>query len=586
MKRGWLLVLALLCAACPEGVSPTQVMVVVAADESIAHDTERLVVRVGGKPRDSGAAFETSLEREFKRADGLELPLSITIAPAGGDEKRIYEFVATALDGSGARIGEVRAISGFIKGRSLVLALRLEEACRSISCDNDTLTCRGGDCVDAHVDQAALGSFDPDDSPQHIVDDAVAMLPDDTEADASTPEMDGSMPHHDDGDAGTDAGPEPCEEGQVRDDDGVCVTPPQCTDPADCGPHQLCVDNACQACDPGYKLSGTDCVDVDECTDGVSGCAGSCQDNDGSFTCTATGTTCNNGAVRVASACVDLHCAYYQRLSGPDARVRFIIDRTGSTIENGPNGSRYHEEQQGLLTSLDGTYFAAERVSVDVIPDMGQETICEGSSGVELSEGTVESTRAQAPTLFASFNSDGTGGLHAGLARALQDLTSGGLVVLLFDGSSMGCPSEQPASLIADVNALVAQQVKVLPLGIAGGMSQPELQSFVADLSNAGGTSGYGLVTDDPALMASSIHRGMIAADDCTRSLPEPPSYVGSLEDMKLFAGDQELQAFGFGADGMGHLTITLNGDSCDLVRNDAAQLTEDWYVGYGCTGP
>jgi hypothetical protein len=577
MKRAWLLVLALVCMACPEGASPTQVMVVVAAETSIADDTARLVVRVGGKPRDSGKAFETSLEREFKRGSDLALPLSITIAPAGGDAKRIYEFVATAYDASDTRIGEVRAISGFIEGRSLLLTLLLEESCRTISCESADLTCREGDCVDAHVDQGELASFDPDDEPEDIVDDAVAQLPGD---------RDGSVPVPDE-DAGTDAGLPPCEDGQIRDAQGECVTPAECDEDMDCGEHLLCAFETCSVCEPGWKLVGSSCVDIDECADGVSGCTGECADIDGSFVCETQAMNCEAGNVPNGDQCMDLGCAYYQRLPGPGIRIRYLLDRSASMETISAMGTRWQVAQQGILAALEYDYFDTSEVSLDLVPDISQDGMCAGTSDVEFLPMSVKDAQSSLPPLFSMTSLAGGGAMRAGLTRAIDDLTSGALVVMIFDGVNAACSEEGATSLKNTATMLAAEGVNILPIGLSGGASGAELSALevlIEDLSVTGNTNRFARLTNDPGELSTAIHRAMSDADDCRRLIVEPPSYVGPLGDMRLFAGGQELMQYTFAADGAGMMSVTLTGDSCDLARglNDEA-VPADWYLGYEC---
>jgi hypothetical protein len=68
-----------------------------------------------------------------------------------------------------------------------------------------------------------------------------------------------------------------------------------------CGILATCVDAprlfSC-ACDPGYLLTGVDCIDVDECTDGTDNCAAeaTCANTPGSFTCTCDGGYEGDGA--------------------------------------------------------------------------------------------------------------------------------------------------------------------------------------------------------------------------------------------------------------------------------------------------
>jgi hypothetical protein len=75
----------------------------------------------------------------------------------------VYEVTATALDGSGAEVARVRAISGYRPHKALLLALTFDDACigKVADCD-ETQTCKAGKCVDAHVDVGSLLPFSSD----------------------------------------------------------------------------------------------------------------------------------------------------------------------------------------------------------------------------------------------------------------------------------------------------------------------------------------------------------------------------------------------------------------------------------------
>lgn len=101
--------------------------------------------------------WDTRAQRSLTPGDGIEWPLEAALVPRAGDADRVYLVIATARDAAGKAIAQVRAISGYQKGKTLLLLLLFEDECvgKTDACD-EAQTCRGGDCVDAHLEPGDL----------------------------------------------------------------------------------------------------------------------------------------------------------------------------------------------------------------------------------------------------------------------------------------------------------------------------------------------------------------------------------------------------------------------------------------------
>jgi hypothetical protein len=155
-------VLALLSSlGCRDTVPATQIMVLVEAQSQVreAARSVRVIVRSGqgeqGKWEDR---YDKALTVD---ADKLQWPIELALLPKNGDATRVYEVTATAIDESASEIARVRAISGFVPHKVLMLGLRFDDACigRQDMCDA-TQSCRGGVCQDAHIDAGMLLPYD------------------------------------------------------------------------------------------------------------------------------------------------------------------------------------------------------------------------------------------------------------------------------------------------------------------------------------------------------------------------------------------------------------------------------------------
>ena len=143
----------------------TEVLVVIDAEPSVSEDATTLHLRVEG-------GDEVLMERLDQTLGSssmpVQLPTTLAIVPLGRDPRRRFRVEATAFDRAGAAIGTVRALSSFLEGRTLVLRLVLDEACRGARCPE---TCRAGTCVPESVDPDTLPDLDG-------AADAGASLPD------------------------------------------------------------------------------------------------------------------------------------------------------------------------------------------------------------------------------------------------------------------------------------------------------------------------------------------------------------------------------------------------------------------------
>jgi hypothetical protein len=150
---------ALLLAACgtDSAATPTQVMAVISAEPAVSEITAdvRIVVRSG-----QGEDWEERLDRDVATDVAAAWPIEVSITPKSNDATRVYEITATALDDAGIEVAQVRAISGFVESKALLLALVFEQSClgKVAECDA-TETCRAGNCEDAHVDVALLPPY-------------------------------------------------------------------------------------------------------------------------------------------------------------------------------------------------------------------------------------------------------------------------------------------------------------------------------------------------------------------------------------------------------------------------------------------
>lgn len=219
----WLVFLGLFVACDADRADRTQVMVVIDAQpqvRALAEDLD-LEVRSGSGAVDG---WEVRARRSLTLGDGIEWPLQAALVPQGDDAARVYLVIVRALDAEGDVVSEVRAISGYVRGKTLSLLLLFEDSCigKSDRCGEEQ-TCRSGGCVDAHVDPRDLPLYELDDEGKPVL---VPFWEDglDGGSDAGGTGGSGGMSGSGgtSGSAGGDAGPRACDDDDDCDDDDPC----------------------------------------------------------------------------------------------------------------------------------------------------------------------------------------------------------------------------------------------------------------------------------------------------------------------------------------------------------------------------
>ncbi|MBZ0117567.1 MAG: FG-GAP-like repeat-containing protein [Sandaracinaceae bacterium] len=219
-----------LASACTS--ARTQVMVVVTAEPGVLGATQSLDVVVWG-----GATRDNLVEVARYDDRPAQFPFQIPIVPQGNDASRAFRVEVTAVDAAGAPVATVRAVSGFVAGRTLALELELDDDCIPVSCTDLSQTCDGGACGDAFVDPSSLSDYVPPGAPD-------AGMP---------PPPDGAAPECGNG---TEEMGEACDDGDFNGMYGYCNS--DCTG---LGPY--CGDGIVQPeeeCEQSLEpLCGTDC---------------------------------------------------------------------------------------------------------------------------------------------------------------------------------------------------------------------------------------------------------------------------------------------------------------------------------------
>ena len=144
-------VVATLVASCGEG-PVTQVMVVIDADDVVRAEIGAVRIEVFGgaeaipmTPASRGPVVEQAVGPRGA------WPITHAIVPLDDDSSRRFRVDATALRASGDASGfiTVRAISGFVEGRTMALRLRFHATCRDVACDIAETCTSDGECGSA-----------------------------------------------------------------------------------------------------------------------------------------------------------------------------------------------------------------------------------------------------------------------------------------------------------------------------------------------------------------------------------------------------------------------------------------------------
>lgn len=142
------------CAPRPR----TQVMIVVDAQDGVKRRTSRLEVKFR-----SGTAVLGEFQEWPVAVTYDSWPRHLGVVPQRGVRGQRYEFVASAFDASNQRLGTVRAVSGFVEGRTGELVLLIEDCCEAVSptCTEEQ-TCRNCMCADPYIEPEDIPVLQPD----------------------------------------------------------------------------------------------------------------------------------------------------------------------------------------------------------------------------------------------------------------------------------------------------------------------------------------------------------------------------------------------------------------------------------------
>jgi len=148
--------LALLALVASHGCTPTRTAIVVVVDSNLAATTPVRSVRTSVG---DGACGDGTCTHDFLTSEPSAFPFSFVVEPRGATNAR-FTLSVVARDAAGAALVSREIETGFVPGRTLRLIVRLEEACRTISC-SDTDTCADGVCVSRLVPPESLAEVSP-----------------------------------------------------------------------------------------------------------------------------------------------------------------------------------------------------------------------------------------------------------------------------------------------------------------------------------------------------------------------------------------------------------------------------------------
>lgn len=153
----WVLALA----ACANTSPRTQVMLEVDAEAGVRAETARLRVEVYGGPADAAPeSYEKRLDQPFDTKGPVRFPRRVALVPLTQRSERAWTLQVSAERTDGTLAGQLRARGGYAKERTVLLRVVFTDNCLDRLCDNPSLHCRQGQCVDATVNVANLPNLE------------------------------------------------------------------------------------------------------------------------------------------------------------------------------------------------------------------------------------------------------------------------------------------------------------------------------------------------------------------------------------------------------------------------------------------
>lgn len=155
--RSGLLAAGLTALALGAGCASARTGVVVVVDTDLAVPGEIASVRARAG---AGACTDGSCTHDFVTAEPAAFPFSFALEPRGDGTRAPFTLEVTGRDGSGATVVARHVESSFVAGRTLLIRVPLERACRGVSCLAGE-TCALGACVSRAVDPRTLSDVVP-----------------------------------------------------------------------------------------------------------------------------------------------------------------------------------------------------------------------------------------------------------------------------------------------------------------------------------------------------------------------------------------------------------------------------------------
>ncbi len=144
---------AVVSSSCAPVVSETGILLQIEVEPEVRRLAAALEVEIEGRGEMAGWGVPRALRTEVPGGDGE--PLRIAVEPESSSASRQVRVTVRVLDPSKRPILMVRAESGFLQKRWILLRLLLQDACLGVACELEQ-SCRGGRCEPSWRDPETL----------------------------------------------------------------------------------------------------------------------------------------------------------------------------------------------------------------------------------------------------------------------------------------------------------------------------------------------------------------------------------------------------------------------------------------------
>lgn len=146
---------------------PSQILVIVEADPGVRAAAGSLSVEIYGGAREASGVPSILAHSSTTPMAFSTWPRRYAVAPLDGDADRLWRFVATARRGmseDSEAFVTARLVSGYRRGETLQVVLRLTDACIGVSCESPDETCDPAlrSCRPAFVEARELDPLAPE----------------------------------------------------------------------------------------------------------------------------------------------------------------------------------------------------------------------------------------------------------------------------------------------------------------------------------------------------------------------------------------------------------------------------------------